>query len=56
LCGFILFGYSSFVMIVIRAKAGTNLNNSDPQDAFALNSYLNRDQYGDTPLLYGEYF
>ncbi|MDB5115103.1 MAG: hypothetical protein JWQ79_595, partial [Mucilaginibacter sp.] len=53
---FILFGYSSFVMIVIRAKAGTNLNNSNPQDAFALNSYLNRDQYGDTPLLYGPYF
>ncbi|TWR29219.1 DUF2723 domain-containing protein [Mucilaginibacter pallidiroseus] len=53
---FILFGYSSFVMIVIRAKAGTNLNNSDPQDAFALNSYLNRDQYGETPLLYGEFF
>ncbi|MDB5155989.1 MAG: hypothetical protein JWR50_696 [Mucilaginibacter sp.] len=53
---FILFGYSSFVMIVIRAKAGTNLNNSNPQDAFALNSYLNRDQYGDTPLLYGQYF
>ena len=53
---FILFGYSSFVMIVIRAKAGTNLNNSDPQDAFALNGYLNRDQYGDTPLLYGNYY
>nr|WP_294796329.1 DUF2723 domain-containing protein [uncultured Mucilaginibacter sp.] len=53
---FILFGYSSFVMIVIRAKAGTNLNNSDPQDAFALNGYLNRDQYGDTPLLYGQFF
>ncbi|GAB3920415.1 glycosyltransferase family 117 protein [Mucilaginibacter myungsuensis] len=52
----ILFGYSSFVMLVIRAKAGTNLNNSDPQDAFTLNSYLNRDQYGDTPLLYGPYF
>jgi hypothetical protein len=53
---FILFGYSSFVMIIIRAKAGTNLNNSDPEDAFALNSYLNRDQYGDTPLMYGEFF
>jgi hypothetical protein len=53
---FILFGYSSFVMLVIRAKAGTNLNNSDPQDAFTLNSYLNRDQYGDTPLMYGQYF
>jgi len=53
---FILFGYSSFVMLPIRAKAGTNLNNSDPEDAFALNGYLNRDQYGDTPLLYGQYF
>ncbi|MES2274596.1 MAG: DUF2723 domain-containing protein [Bacteroidota bacterium] len=53
---FILFGYSSFVMLVIRAKAGTNLNNSDPEDAFTLNSYLNRDQYGDTPLMYGQYF
>lgn len=53
---FILLGYSSFVMIVIRAKAGTNLNNSDPEDAFTLNSYLNRDQYGETPLLYGQYF
>ncbi|RFZ82386.1 DUF2723 domain-containing protein [Mucilaginibacter terrenus] len=53
---FILFGYSSFVMIVIRAKASPNLNNSNPQDAFSLNSYLNRDQYGETPLLYGEFF
>jgi len=53
---FILLGYSSFVMIVIRAKAGTNLNNSDPEDAFTLNGYLNRDQYGETPLLYGQYF
>ncbi|WP_426584853.1 glycosyltransferase family 117 protein [Mucilaginibacter sp. R-33] len=53
---FILFGYSSFVMIVVRAKASPNLNNSDPENAFALNSYLNRDQYGDTPLLYGQFF
>jgi hypothetical protein len=53
---FILLGYSSFVMIIVRAKAGTNLNNSDPQDAFALNSYLNRDQYGETPLIYGQYY
>ncbi len=53
---FILFGYSSFVMIVIRAKADTNLNNSDPEDAFTLNGYLNRDQYGQTPLLYGQFF
>ncbi|MGV8879518.1 MAG: DUF2723 domain-containing protein [Sphingobacteriaceae bacterium] len=53
---FILFGYSSFAMLIIRAKAGTNLNNSNPDNAFALLGYLNRDQYGDTPLLYGPYF
>ncbi|HEY9535254.1 MAG TPA: DUF2723 domain-containing protein [Mucilaginibacter sp.] len=53
---FILFGYSSFVMIVIRAKAGTNLNNSNPHDAFSMYGYLNRDQYGETPLLYGNFF
>ncbi len=53
---FILFGYSSFAMLIIRAKAHTNLNNSQPDNAFALLSYLNRDQYGDTPLLYGQYY
>ncbi len=53
---FIIFGYSSFAMIVIRAKAGTTLNNSAPDNAFAFLSYLNREQYGDRPLLYGQYF
>ncbi|HYK75441.1 MAG TPA: DUF2723 domain-containing protein, partial [Daejeonella sp.] len=53
---FIIFGYCSFAMIVIRAKADPTLNNSDPDNAFALLSYLNREQYGDTPLAYGQYF
>ncbi|WP_304063663.1 DUF2723 domain-containing protein [Pedobacter glucosidilyticus] len=52
----IIFGYSSYAMIVIRAKADTNLNNSDPENVFALLGYLNREQYGDRPLLYGQYF
>jgi len=53
---FIYFGYSSFAYIPIRATAGTNLNNSNPDNAFTLNSYLNRDQYGQMPLFYGPYF
>ncbi|MGV3707105.1 MAG: protein O-mannosyl-transferase family [Arcticibacter sp.] len=53
---FILFGYSSYAMIVVRAKANPALNNSDPDNAFAFLSYLNREQYGDRPLLYGQYF
>lgn len=53
---FILLGYSSYAMLVIRAKANTSLNNSDPDNVFAMLSYLNREQYGDRPLAYGHYF
>src|SRR5690606_29614747 len=47
---FIILGYSSFAMIMIRAKANPTLNNSDPDNAFSFLSYLNREQYGDEPL------
>ena len=53
---FIYLGYSSFTYIPIRAIAGTNLDNTHPDNAFTLDSYLNRDQYGATPLLYGPYY
>lgn len=49
----IIFGYSSFAMILIRANAKPNLNNSDPDNAFSFLSYLNREQYGDRPLMFG---
>lgn len=53
---FIYFGYGSFVMVPIRAHANTYLNNTHPDDAFTLNSYLTRIQYEQPPLLYGNYF
>ena len=53
---FIIFGYSSFTMVVVRAKANPTLNNSDPDNTFAVLSYLNREQYGDDPLIKGPYF
>jgi len=52
----IYLGYSSFAYIPIRATANPNLDNTHPDNAFTLNSYLNRDQYGETPLLYGPYY
>lgn len=52
----IVFGYSSFAMVLIRAKADPTLNNSDPDNAFAFLSYLNREQYGNEPKLIGPYF
>jgi hypothetical protein len=49
----LIFGYCSFAMIVIRAQANPNLNNNDPDNAFSFLGYLNREQYGDRPLLSG---
>lgn len=53
---FILIGYSSFFMLIIRAKANTPINENEPTNAISLLSYLNREQYGDWPLLYGPYY
>jgi hypothetical protein len=52
----ILLGYGSYAMILIRAQANTPLNTGNPSQTFALLSYLNRDQYGNSPLFYGQYY
>lgn len=52
----ILVGYSSFAMILIRSNVNTPLNENKPDNVFALISYLNREQYGDRPLFYGQTF
>jgi len=53
---FVYFGYSSFAYIPIRGTANPDLNNSHPDNAFTLYGYLNRVQYGENPLLFGQYF
>lgn len=52
----ILIGYSSYAMIVVRANAKTAINISNPDTANSLLGYLGREQYGDRPLIYGQYF
>mgnify|MGYP002620191424 FL=1 len=49
----ILAGYSSYGVIFIRANANMPMCENAPGNIFALGSYLNREQYGDTPLFYG---
>jgi tetratricopeptide (TPR) repeat protein len=49
----IVIGYSTFALILIRATADTPMNQNHPSDIFSLRSYLAREQYGQTPLLYG---
>ena len=53
-CTVILIGYSTYATIIIRSAANTPMDQNSPDDVFSLKSYLNREQYGDTPLLYGE--
>jgi hypothetical protein len=58
LCGLFLFiGFSSWLMLPIRANANTVINENNPEDARALLAYYNREQYPgvDSPV-YGAYF
>ncbi len=53
---FIMLGFSSYSMVVIRSSAEPAINMNDPQDAQSLMSYINREQYGERPLFYGPYW
>lgn len=50
----ILVGYSSFALIPIRSISNTPMDQNSPENVFTLASYLNREQYGDRPLVYGK--
>lgn len=53
---FILIGYSSFAVLVIRSNANTPIDENNPEEAVGLLAYLNREQYGSTPLIHGQYY
>ena len=58
LCGmFLLLGFSSWLMLPIRANANVVINENNPADARALLAYYNREQYPgvDSPV-YGTYY
>jgi hypothetical protein len=50
----VIVGYMSYGVIVIRSNADTPMDQNSPDNVFSLKYYLNREQYGDTPLLYGQ--
>lgn len=49
----LMIGYSTYALIVIRSTSNPPMDQDSPEDVFSLAEYLNRDQYGSTPLLYG---
>ena len=52
----IVIGFSVFSIDIIRSSAKTPTNEYQPDNAFTLVRYLSREQYGSTPLLYGQYY
>ncbi len=53
---FIVLGYLSYAEIVIRSNANPPVDENDPENAYNLEKYLRRDQYGSTPLVSGPQF
>ena len=53
---FVLIGFSSWIMIPIRANANTVINENSPSDARLLLAYYNMEQYPETKLFYGPMF
>lgn len=54
--GVVVIGYFTYGMVIIRANANTPINMNDPSDPMRLLPYLNREQYGERPLLRGPNF
>jgi Dolichyl-phosphate-mannose--protein O-mannosyl transferase len=52
----LILGYCSYATVLIRSQAGTPLNENRPDNMFSLLYYLDREQYGETPLFYGPYY
>jgi hypothetical protein len=50
---FVLIGFSTWMMLPIRANADVVINENKPSDAAEVLAYYNRDQYGYNPLFYG---
>ena len=49
-------GFSLFSIVIIRSSVKTPTNEYQPDNPYTLVRYLSREQYGSTPLLYGQYF
>ncbi len=52
----LVIGFSLFSIVIIRSSVKTPTNEYQPDNPYTLVRYLSREQYGSTPLIYGQYF
>ena len=50
----VIVGISTYGIVLIRAGINPPMNSNNPSNPYALLSFLNREQYGSRPLIYGE--
>lgn len=53
---FILIGYSSYSIAVIRSNYNPPIDENNPEEIISFVSYLKREQYGSRPLFKGPYY
>lgn len=53
---FVLIGYASYLLVLVRADYNPPINENNPSDVMSFVYYLKREQYGTRPLLYGPSF
>lgn len=53
---FILIGYSSYSLVLIRSSYNPPIDENNPENILNFISYLKREQYGYRPLFRGQYF
>lgn len=50
---FLLVGFSTWIMLPVRANSNISINENKPSDAAEVLAYYNREQYGEQKLFYG---
>lgn len=53
---FLMFGYATYFTTLIRSNANPAIDMYNVDNPISLLGYLDREQYGDWPILYGPYF
>lgn len=53
---FVIIGYSSYISTIVRSKADVPIDMGNPDNIMSLIPYLQRDQYGAQPIVFGPDF
>ena len=53
---FIIIGYSSYFSAIIRSRADVAIDMTNPDNPMSFLDYVNREQFGQQPILFGPYF